>query len=128
MSEPAWLSAQGIIDMHAEQLAVFGGSPGIRDVGLLESAVERPVWRWRNGDTDGAELAATYAFDLARGRVFRDGNRRIALEALMVFLRINDLRFAPKPAEATAIILALAAGEVAEKGLARWIRDNWHRS
>lgn len=125
MIEPIWLDVDDIIDMHAEQLAIFGGPEGVRDLGLLESAAARPVNQWHYGQTDLAELAAAYAFGLARNHAFVDGNKRIAFHAMMVFLRINDIPFSPDPAHATAIILSLAAGEVSEESLARWIRDNW---
>lgn len=125
MSEPVWLDSRDVIDIHAEQLAMFGGLEGVRDHGLLESAILRPVNQWHYGQSDLAVLAAAYAFRLARNHPFIDGNKRIAFQAMMVFLRINDVPFAPKPADATAIILALAAGEVSEESLARWIRDNW---
>ena len=125
MSEPIWLDVDEVIDMHAEQLALFGGPEGIRDHGLLESAVLRPVNQWHYGQTDLAALAAAYAFGLARNHAFVDGNKRIAFHAMMVFLRGNDIAFAPNPAHATEIILSLAAGEVSEESLTRWIRDNW---
>jgi death on curing protein len=125
MSEPIWLEVDEVIDMHAEQLAIFGGPEGIRDHGLLESAVLRPVNQWHYGQTDLAALAAAYAFGLARNHAFVDGNKRIAFHAMMVFLRGNDIAFAPDPAHATEIILSLAAGEVSEESLTRWIRDNW---
>ena len=125
MSEPIWLDVDEVIDMHAEQLALFGGPEGIRDHGLLESALSRPVNQWHYGQTDMAALAAAYAFGLARNHAFVDGNKRIAFHAMMVFLRGNDIPFRPDPAHATAIILSLAAGEVGEEGLTRWIRDNW---
>ena len=101
MNEPTWLDLQDVIDMHAEQLALFGGPSGIRDAGLLESAINRPVNRWHYGEVDLARLAAAYAFGLARNHAFVDGNKRIAFQAMMVFLRINDVPFAPKPPEAT---------------------------
>ena len=125
MSEPIWLDVDEVIDMHAEQLAIFGGPEGVRDRGLLESAVLRPVNQWHYGQTDMAVLAAAYAFGLARNHAFVDGNKRIAFHAMMVFLRGNGIEFVPDPAHATAMILALAAGEVNEEGLMRWIRDNW---
>jgi death-on-curing protein len=125
MSEPIWLDVDEVIDMHAEQLAIFGGPEGVRDRGLLESAVLRPVNQWHYGQTDMAVLAAAYAFDLARNHAFVDGNKRIAFHAMMVFLRGNGIAFAPDPAHATEIILSLAAGEVSEESLTRWIRDNW---
>ncbi len=125
MSEPSWLESAEVIDMHAEQLAIFGGADGTRDPGLLESALMRPVNQWHYGETDLAALAAAYAFGLARNHPFVDGNKRAAFHALMVFLRLNDVAFAPDPAHASAIILGVAAGEISEEGLTRWIRDNW---
>ena len=125
MSEPIWLDVDEVIDMHAEQLAIFGGPEGILHRGLLELAVLRSANRWNEGRTDIAALAAAYAFGLARNHAFVDGNKRIAFHAMMVFLRGNDIPFAPDPAHATAIILSLAAGEVSEESLTRWIRDNW---
>lgn len=125
MSEPIWLDVDEVVDMHAEQLAIFGGSEGIRDQGLLDTAVLRPVNQWNDGHKDMAAFAAAYAFGLARNHAFVDGNKRIAFHAMMVFLRGNDIPFAPEPAHATAIILSLAAGEVSEESLTRWIRDNW---
>jgi death-on-curing protein len=125
MSEPIWLDVDEVIDMHAEQLAIFGGPEGVRDRGLLGSAILRPVNQWHYGQTDMAALAAAYAYGLARNHAFVDGNKRIAFHAMMVFLRLNGIAFAPDPAHATAIILSLAAGEVSEESLTRWIRDNW---
>ena len=125
MSEPIWLDVDEVIDMHAEQLAIFGGPEGIRDRGLLESAILRPVNQWNYGQTDMAALAAAYAFGLARNHPFVDGNKPAAFGALIVYLGLNDIDFVVRPENATAMILALAAGEVDEEGLTRWIRDNW---
>lgn len=125
MNEPVWLDTEIMIDVHAEQLALFGGPEGIRDLGMLESALGRPVNKFSYGEEDFAALAAAYAFGIARNHPFVDGNKRAAFAAILVFLGLNDIAFAPPPAEATAIILALAAGEVGEEGLTRWIRDNW---
>jgi len=115
MTEPIWLEVGEVIDMHAEQLAIFGGPEGIRDQGLLESAIFAAVNQWHYGQTDMAALAAAYAFGLAPNHAFVDGNKRIAFDALMVFLRGNDIPFAPDPAHATAIILSLAAARSARK-------------
>ena len=125
MTEPVWLDVDDVIDMHAEQLALFGGPEGVRDRGALESAIARPVNQWHYGETDMAALAAAYAFGLARNHAFVDGNKRAAFHAMMVFLRLNGIPFAPDPAHATAMFIALAAGEVSEESLTRWIRDNW---
>lgn len=125
MTEPIWLDVDDVIDMHSEQLALFGGPEGVRDRGALESAITCPVNQWHYGETDMAALAAAYAFGLARNHAFVDGNKRAAFHAMMVFLRLNGIPFAPDPAQATVMFISLAAGEVSEESLTRWIRDNW---
>ena len=127
MTEPKWLAVAEVVDIHEEQLALFGGPAGIRDVGLLELALDRPKNRWAYEQSELPELAAAYAFGVARNHPFVDGNKRAAFASLMVFLRYNEVFFAPPPAEATAIIFDLAAGAVDEVELARWIRANWPR-
>jgi death-on-curing protein len=125
MSEPEWLDTTIVLDVHAEQLALFGGADGVRDLGLLESALGRPLNKFTYGETDLAALAAAYAFGIARNHPFVDGNKRAAFASLIVFLGLNGIDFDVPPQEATAIILSMAAGEVSEESLARWIRDNW---
>lgn len=124
MSEPVWLTAAMMLDIHAEQLVLFGGPPGVRDLALLESALARAPNKYAYGESDLAALAATYAFGIARNHPFVDGNKRAAFAAMVVFLGLNDIDFVAVPAEAAVIILALAAGEVSEDNLARWIRDH----
>ena len=125
LNEPLWVTYEQAIAIHSRQLRRFGGASGLRDEGMLRSALERPINKWRYEQSDLAELAAAYAFGLAKNHAFVDGNKRIAFMAMMVFLLKNSVAFAPEPAHATAIILALAAGEVSEESLTRWIRDNW---
>lgn len=125
MIEPRWLSLDQIKVAHERQLARFGGPTGLRDEGALVSAMMRPLNRWQYEQADLPELAAAYAFGLARNHPLVDGNKRVAFVAMMLFLRKNGIRFSPNPAEATAIMLALAAGQVDEAGLTRWINDNW---
>lgn len=125
MSEPIWVSVDLAIDIHSEQLALFGGPAGIRDRGLLESALARAPNKFAYGESDLAALAATYAYGVARNHPFVDGNKRAAFACLIVFLGLNGVDFLVPEPEATAAILALAAGEVDEDGLTRWIRDNW---
>lgn len=125
MSELRWITKSQAIRMHAEQLSIFGGPPGIRDEGMLESALGRPENKWSYGESDLAVLAAAYAYGIARNHPFVDGNKRAAFMCMMVFLLKNGVEFSPPPVEATAAMLALAAGEIEEEGLARWIRDNW---
>ena len=123
-AEPEWLTVEIVEDVHSEQLAQFGGPEGLRDRGLLESAVARPQNKWSYEGGDIAGLAAAYAFGQAKNHPFVDGNKRAAFAAMMVFLRLNGVPFAPPPPAATAVILSLAAGEISEDGLGRWIRDN----
>ena len=125
MNEPIWLDVEIMIDLHAEQLALFGGPDGIRDQGMLESALGRPINKFTCGETDLAAPAAAYGFGIARNHPFVDGNKRAAFGAIIVFLGLNGIDFLVPPENATAMILALAAGEVSEEGLTRWIRDNW---
>ena|SRR5215472_5930461 len=124
----AWLTYEQVIAIHSRQLRRFGGAPGLRDDGLLRSALERPLNKWHYEQAELPELAAAYAFGPARNHGFVDGNKRVAFMAMTVFLRKNGVRFAPDQAHATAMILSLAAGEVSEESLARWIRDNWPRA
>ena len=123
--EPLWITYEQAIAIHSRQLRRFGGAPGLRDEGMLRSALERPINKWRYEQSGMAELAAAYAFGLAKNHAFVDGNKRIAFMAMVVFLLRNGVPFSPEPAHATSIILSLAAGEVSEDGLTRWIRDNW---
>lgn len=125
MTEPLWLSRAEIRDIHAEQLAMFGGGDGLRDAGLLDSAIMRPQHQLHYGVEDLARLAAAYAFGLSKNHPFVDGKKRVAFAAMMVFPRINGIAFRPAPADATAMMMALAAGEVDEAGVAQWISDNW---
>jgi death on curing protein len=123
--EPLWITFDQAIAMHARQLRRFGGAAGLRDEGMLRSALERPINKWRYEQAELAELAAAYAFGLARNHAFIDGNKRIAFMAMVAFLKKNNVSFSPEPAQSTSIILSLAAGEVSEQSLTRWIKDNW---
>ncbi len=125
MNEPEWLDVNIMLDVHAEQLALFGGPDGMRDLGLLESALARPVNKYAYCETDLAALAAAYGFGIAKNHPFVDGNKRAAFASIIVFLGLNVIDFVVPPENATAMILSLAAGEVSEQSLARWIRDNW---
>jgi death on curing protein len=121
VSEPRWLDIEIVIAIHEEQLAEHGGGAGLRDRGLLESALERPRNKWSYENAPLAELAAAYAYGLARNHPFIDGNKRTALLALYTFLGLNGIEFDVPEPEAAAMILALAAGEIDEPALARWV-------
>jgi death-on-curing protein len=129
VEQPSWITYEQAIAIHSRQLRRFGGAPGLRDEGMLRSALERPINKWTYEQAPLPELAAAYAFglakNLAKNHAFVDGNKRIAFMAMMAFLHKNGVLFAPHQAEATKIILSLAAGEVSEGSLTRWIRDNW---
>jgi death on curing protein len=124
-NEPLWITYEQAIAIHSRQLRRFGGAPGLRDEGMLRSALERPINKWQYEQASLPELAAAYAFGLAKNYAFVDGNKRIAFVAMMTFLIKNGVAFSPDPAHATTIILSLAAGEISEESLTRWIRDNW---
>jgi death-on-curing protein len=122
--EPLWLTYEQVVAIHSRQLRRFGGAPGLRDEGMLRSALERPVNKWHYEQTEVVGLAAAYGFGLAKNHAFVDGNKRIAFMTMASFLRKNEVRFAPDQAQATAMMLSLAAGEVSEQSLARWIAEN----
>jgi death-on-curing protein len=128
MSEPFWLTVAMIVAIHDEQLAIHGGSAGLRDNALLESALDRPRNKWAYEQAELPELAAAYGFGIARNHPFIDGNKRTALLAIYTFLGVNDVDFVVPEADAATMILALAAGEVSEDNFARWIRDNWPKA
>jgi death-on-curing protein len=125
MSEPFWLTRQIVIAIHDEQLAIHGGASGLREEGMLESALDRLRNNWSYENAELPELAAAYAFAIARNHPFVDGNKRTSLLALYTFLGVNGFDFDVPEADAAAMILSLAAGEADEFGLTRWIRDNW---
>jgi death-on-curing protein len=128
VTEPVWLSVDLVMAIHDEQLARFGGPPGLRDQGLLESALARPINKHAYGTEDLSALAASYGFGLARNHAFIDGNKRTALLAIVVFLGLNGIDFVAPETEAVLVITGVAAGEIDEDGLTRWIVDNWPKS
>ena len=125
MTEPIWLSVDLVLAIHDEQLREFGGPSGLRDRGLLESALARPLNKYAYGNDDLAALAAAYGFGLARNHAFVDGNKRIALLSIVTFLGLNEIEFVVPEAEAVVVTVEVAAGEIDENGLTRWIRDHW---
>jgi len=124
VTEPEWFTYEQAMAAHSIQLRRYGGASGLRDEGALRSALDRPVNKWHYESAELPELAAAYAHGLAKNHPFVDGNKRIAFIAMIGFLRKNGVAFRPDQAQSTAIILAVAAGEVSEESLTRWIRDN----
>lgn len=124
-SEPRWLTAPLVEALHGESLRRFGGLPGVRDRGLLESALARPQNRFAyEGVAALPALAAIYGSAIVRNHPFLDGNKRAGLLAVRAFLFANGLRFEPGEAETVAVVLTLASGEVDEDAFAAWIAAN----
>lgn len=121
--EPIWLDAQDALAIHDRQLAEHGGGTGVREMGILESALGRPVNQWHYGEDDPAALAAAYAFGVARNHPFVDGNKRTAWVLARLFLVLNGHALTFDPADAIATVLALAAGDLEENELADWFRQ-----
>jgi len=122
-TEPNWLSRTVLDAIHTDQIREHGGMLGIRDENALESALIRPQHKWLYEEcTDPASLAAAYAFGIARNHPYNDGNKRVALVAMLAFLAINDLDLNAEDDDVLTTILALAAGRIAEARLAAWLR------
>ncbi|WP_428493267.1 type II toxin-antitoxin system death-on-curing family toxin [Rhodopila sp.] len=117
-----WLSRELILAIHYEQLTEHWGAPGLRDPGLLDDALARPLNRAGYGEPDTAELAAAYALAIAQNRPFVDGNKRTGFVALELFLRLNGCMFGVGDAEAVVMMLAMAAGELPEGEFIAWLR------
>ena len=113
-----------VLALHDEQIAEHGGLSGIRDAALVESALARPLNLAAYGEPDAADLAAAYAFGLARNHPFADGNKRSAAVVALTFLLLNDVTFEITEAELVVMTLALAAGDLTEDEVARWFRDH----
>ena len=122
--EPVWLGAELALAIHDRQLAEHGGGIGVRDAGLLDSALARPINCWTYGDDDPATLAASYAFGVARNHPFVDGNKRTAWVLARGFLAINGYQLVCEKADAIKTMMALAAGELSETQLIGWFRDH----
>lgn len=123
--EPTWLDKRALLMLHEESLAMFGGARGMRDEGLLDSALARPVNKFLNEKVaDLADLAGAYGFGIARNHAFVDGNKRAAYLAMGLFVAINGKRLRPGQVDAIQTILELASGSLDEAGLAKWIGSN----
>ena len=124
MREIVWIEKQALILLHNVSLAEHGGSPGLRDEGLLDSALARPQNLVAYGEPDIAALAASYGYGLAKNHPFIDGNNRAAFLGIGLCLDLNGLALEVGQPEAIATIFALAAGELSEDELAAWIREH----
>ncbi len=119
-----WISKQALLLLHAESLAEHGGGQGMRDEGLLDSALARPQNLVAYGAPDFAALAASYGAEVAKNHPFVDGNKRAALLATGLFLYINGYRLTASQADTTITMLNLAAGEISEEAFAAWLRQH----
>lgn len=117
-----WIDKQALLLLHDESLSEHGGSAGIRDEGLLDSALGGPLNLEAYGKPDFADLAASYTIGIAKNHPFVDGNKRAAFLATGLFLYLNGYRLSVSQAEATLTMLAVAAGEIDETAFAEWLR------
>jgi len=124
MSEPVWIDPAALALAHDESVAEHGGPAGVRDAGLLASALARPQNAWSFGERDLYELAALYGHGIAKNHPFVDGNKRTAFIAAVAFLELNGLVFTAGEADAAVQVIALAAGEIDAEGFAAWLREN----
>jgi death-on-curing protein len=127
MKEPVWVLPRAVAAMHELMIARHGGSAGVRDQGLLESALARPQQIYNYEEPDLAQLAAAYVTGIVKNHPFIDGNKRTGFMTGFVFLERNGLNVLAGEAEAAQAVLALAAGELSEAQFAAWLRDNVKR-
>ena len=124
MSEPIWVPNRAVYIIHDRQIARHGGASGLRDEGLLQGALQRPInkWQYENSDTFGC--AAAYAFGVAKAHAFVDGNKRTAFVTSVTFLRLNGWYFVTEPAEGVTFMEDLASGAVSEEIFRNWLEQS----
>jgi death on curing protein len=128
MKMPVWVLRETVLTLHEQSLAEFGGRAGIRDEGLLNSALAKPETLFAYGKPTLFKLAASYGFGLVKNHPFVDGNKRVGFIVAIVFLELNGYRFQATEAEAAVRTLALAAGEMSEVDFAAWLKANSRRA
>ena len=124
MTEPVWVQLAAVLQFHSHSISEFGGSPGVRDPGAIESALARPKNRFTHEKPDLFDLAAAYTYGLSQNHGFVDGNKRTAFLTGMVFLGVNGYRIEAEQAEVVAAMLSLAEHTIDEAGYAQWLRDH----
>ena len=122
MSRGIWIDHAVILAVHDAQLAEHGGGAGVRDAGLLESALAKPLNLAAYGEADAAALAAAYGYGISRNHAFIDGNRRTGFVAAELFLRLNGYKLTATDTECVLTMLAVAAGDLTEDAFAAWLR------
>ncbi|PTX57222.1 death-on-curing protein [Litoreibacter ponti] len=123
MTEPVWVPIAAAITIHDRQISRHGGAAGLRDLGLLEAAMGRPVNKWQYGTTDLFELAAAYAFGIAKAHAFIDGNKRTALVCALTFLLANGVHVRRETDDTVRAIEDVARDAMSETEFAGWLRD-----
>ena len=126
--EPEWLSRDVVLTVHSEQIALYGGASGVRDGGLLDTALARPRNLWAYGSASLVELGAAYAVGIVRNHAFVDGNKRTAFLAMYTFLVRNGLEVITSEAEVATAMLELAGGSLDEPSFVRWLREHTRQS
>jgi death on curing protein len=126
MKEPVWIRTIEALAFHSQQIALFGGSDGVRDAGLLDSALARPrnLFAYSEGPVTMADMAAAYAFGISSNHPFVDGNKRTAMQVSFVFLEFNGFPVTASQEDACVTFLRLAAGEISESELALWFAEH----
>ncbi len=129
MKEPHWIRKDAVLAMHDRQLAEHGGGPGVRDEGLLESALMKPqnLFLYSESEVDYARLAASYAYGIATNHPFIDGNKRTALVVSLTFLYAHGYIFNGSYQDEYNIFIKVASGEMSEEELAVWFAANTHK-
>jgi len=128
MKEPEWVLREVVFAAHEQSLAQFGGSAGVRDEGLLDSALGKPLNLFAYGKPGPFDLAASYAFGIVKNHPFIDGNKRTGFIIAVVFLELNGYKFQASEVDATLQTLALAAGDISEAAYSEWLKANSKRA
>ena len=126
--EPEWLSRDVVLTIHSQQIALYGGASGVRDGGLLDTALARPRNLWADGSASLVELGAAYAVGIVRNHAFVDGNKRTAFLAMYTFLVRNGLEVMASEAELASAMLELAGGSIVESSFVGWLREHTRQS
>jgi death-on-curing protein len=124
MNEPEWVLKETVIGLHEMSLNDHGGSSGMRDEGMLDSALGKPLNQFAYGNPNLFELAASYAYGIIKNHPFIDGNKRTGFVVAMLMIELNGYRFAADEADAVIRTLALAAGAMTEQAYAAWLQEN----
>lgn len=121
MTEPMWVPLRAVLIIHDRQIARHGGAAGIRDGGLIDGALQRPVNKWQYERADIFACAAAYAFGIAKAHAFIDGNKRTAFVTSVTFLRLNGWHFVTDPVDGVAVMENLASDNVSEDEFRSWL-------